>query len=61
MTSEDKKERKVLRAMLMKRVERTLSVDLRLRCTPAQVKAHCRKLVDQILAGKNPYEVQRIA
>ena len=61
MTKEEKKERKLLRRKLMKLSVAHLSPQLRLVSTTAQLRKFGRVMADQILAGKNPHEVQVFA
>lgn len=60
MTKTDKRERRDLRRKLEKLARKHLSVGLRLHSTVAQEKSYARRIVDQLLAGKNPGLVETL-
>jgi hypothetical protein len=58
LTKDEKKERRQLRRKLYTAVAANLPLATRLYSTNAQCRASVRTIADQIIAGKNPHEVQ---
>lgn len=58
MTKSEKNSRRLARRSLYAAVRAHLPLPLLLTQTEAQLRAHTRIIADQIIAGKNPHEVQ---
>ena len=54
MTKAEKKERRAVRHQLQNAAAKHLTPYLKLNSTAAQMRAHGRRVADQLFAGKNP-------
>ena len=54
MTKEEKQERRAVRHKLQNAATKRLSPAVKMYSTAKQLRAHGRKIADQLFAGKNP-------